>query len=57
MFIGCVMIFLLVLVDLILDVLLNFFFGVYVDIIGNLLLLIKIWKGGLKLCLRLDYCG
>lgn len=57
MFIGCVMIFLLVLVDLILDVLLNFFFGVYVDMIGNLLLLIKIWKGGLKLCLRLDYCG
>lgn len=57
MFIGCVMIFLLELVDLILDVLLNFFFGVYVDIIGNLLLLIKIWKGGLKLCLRLDYCG
>lgn len=40
-------------VDSIPDVLLNFSLGVHVDTTGNLSLSTKIWKGGLKLCLRL----
>lgn len=55
--IGCAMISLPVSVDSIPDVLLNFSLGVHVDTTGNLSLSTKIWKGGLKLRLRLDYCG